>query len=388
MEGEEVARNHSLDILRGVAILMVLATHLANSFARGTPLADALSVGGRGVDLFFVLSGWLLGSQLFREANLTGTVAVRHFWARRWLRTMPAYYAVLFATFAQFVVQGKSDRFDWRYLLFLQNYLPERPFLGVTWSLCVEEHFYLLIAPAVWIGYRFRRAVAVLAVVVLALIVAHVAGFYTHRSDYHITETHVIFEQCGLGVLLAWLAVNRPRTWLALCRTSLQLAVLGLVLIGVAAVNRTVWAWWLPDWGTGGWAVIFGSWIVLANSSPFWRDRVRSRLLAFVASRAYSLYLVHIEAITLAKKLPLPAEVQAVAAFVLAFAMAEVLYRFVERPFNRLRERWTPSSRLSPSPLGGEGWGGGYEFATGRESVSPSAPPTPHPNPPPQGGRE
>lgn len=339
------ARNPALDILRAAAILMVLATHLANSFARDTPLARAVSVGGRGVDLFFVLSGFLLGTQLFREANATGTIGVRRFWVRRWLRTLPAYYAVLFATFAQRAVQGKSEWADSLYLVFLQNYLPERPFLGVTWSLCVEEHFYLIIAPLILLGFRHRWAVPLIVTVVLALIAAHVMGFYRHRDDHHMTETHVVFEQCGLGVLLAWLAVNRPAAWGRLCRVAAPLSLVSLALLVTAGVNRTLWDWWLPDWGTGGWAAIFGSWVLLANTSGV--QRVRSRVLEFIAQRAYSLYLVHIEAIRAAMKLPLPAEVQAVAAIVLAFVAAEVLYRAVERPFNRLREHWKPNNLAS-----------------------------------------
>jgi peptidoglycan/LPS O-acetylase OafA/YrhL len=66
--------------------------------------------------------------------------------------------------------------------------------------------------------------------------------------------------------------------------------------------------------------------------------------MSFIALRAYSLYLVHVEAIALAKKLPLPPEGQAGAAVVGAFLLAEILYRAVERPFNRRRDRWIPKA--------------------------------------------
>jgi peptidoglycan/LPS O-acetylase OafA/YrhL len=330
------ARNPALDWLRSAAILMVLATHLANQFAAGTDLAKALSVGGRGVDLFFVLSGFLLGSQLFREANATGTVEVRRFWIRRWLRTLPAYYAVLFATFLQLAATGKAELIDWRYLLFLQNYFERRPFLGVTWSLCVEEHFYLVIGPAILLAIRFPKSVWLFAAIVFALVGCHIAGLYRHRPDYHIAETHVVFEQCLVGVLLAWLAVNRPNRWGRCLNFAWPLFVASAIAIAIAVVNRTVWEWWLPDWGTGGWALIFGCWIPLANAGI----GRRIRWLEFVAVRAYSLYLVHIEAIVLAKKLPIASEAQFVVSIALAFALAEALHRAVERPFNRLRDRW------------------------------------------------
>ncbi len=332
------ARNPALDWLRAAAILMVLATHFANQFAGGTELAKALSVGGRGVDLFFVLSGFLLGSQLFRESNATGTVDVRRFWIRRWLRTLPAYYAVLFATFFQLAATGKANLIDWRYLIFLQNYLEHRPFLGVTWSLCVEEHFYLAIGPAILLAARYPKSAWCFAAIVLALVGLHIAGHYRHRPDYHITETHVLFEQCLAGVLLAWLAVNRPTTWGRMKRFAGPLFGVSLVLISIAAVNRTVWDWWLPDWGTGGWALVFVAWVVGAESITVRRVAI----LEFIASRAYALYLVHIEALVLARKLPLPPIGQLVAALAMSLIFAEILHRIVERPFNRLRNRWKP----------------------------------------------
>ena len=90
-----------------------------------------------------------------------------------------------------------------------------------------------------------------------------------------------------------------------------------------------------------GWAFLFAGWIVLANSSAFWRTAVKSRAISFVALRAYSIYLVHTEAIRAAEKLhALPTELQALLAVVLAFAGAEVLYRAVERPCYQLRDRW------------------------------------------------
>jgi peptidoglycan/LPS O-acetylase OafA/YrhL len=330
------ARNPALDWLRAAAILMVLATHFANQFAGGTSLANALSVGGRGVDLFFVLSGFLLGSQLFREANATGSVQVRRFWIRRWLRTLPAYYAVLLATYLQLAATGKVDLIDWRYLLFLQNYFEHRPFLGVTWSLCVEEHFYLAIGPAIFLAVRYPKSVWILAGLVLGLIGLHIAGFYRHRPDYHIAETHVLFEQCLVGVLLAWFAVNRPARWERWKRFAWPLAGASLGMIGLAVLNRVLWDWWLPDWGTGGWAILFASWLLLANAVAV----PRLAVFEFLARRAYSLYLVHIDAIVLARKLPIGIEWQLVTGILLAFGLAEILHRAVERPFDRLRDRW------------------------------------------------
>jgi peptidoglycan/LPS O-acetylase OafA/YrhL len=334
-------RNGSLDALRAAAIGMVLACHLTNTFLPGTGVASVAAVGGRGVDLFFVLSGWLLGSQLFREAERTGTIDVRRFWVRRWLRTLPAYHAMLLATFGQIVVQGRADRIDWRYLLFVQNYLPDMPYLGVTWSLCVEEHFYLAVAPAVWLAFRRRWGVWLVAVIASGLVAAHVAGWYPTHNTYEIYASHVRWEQCAAGVVLAWVAARRPRAWAWLVRRSLPLAGLATVLIVVAVLNATLWGWWLPGWGTFGWGLIFAAWVLRAVV----RERAVPAWIEFVATRAYAIYLVHVEAIAAVRHLgEMPAGVRMVLALGLAFALAEVLYRCVERPFMRLRER-LPTAR-------------------------------------------
>src|SRR4051812_7704774 len=91
------ARNPGLDTLRAVAIAAVVVTHLfPPSFtALGPKQRAVLDLGVRGVDLFFALSGYLVGGIAIREIQRLGTLRLPAFWARRWLRTLPAYYVVL-----------------------------------------------------------------------------------------------------------------------------------------------------------------------------------------------------------------------------------------------------------------------------------------------------
>jgi peptidoglycan/LPS O-acetylase OafA/YrhL len=335
-------RNASLDILRAAAILAVLACHTANNVLPAeSTLRQMLGVGGRGVDLFFVLSGFLLGQQLFKEAARTGTVDVRRFWIRRWLRTLPAYYACLLALFAAYIAVGKAEKIDWRYLVFLQNYLPdaERPYFGITWSLCVEEHFYLVIAPAVWWATRSRSAVAVCIGLTVGLIVLHALEIYDPQDEQGYTKaSQVWFSTCLVGVLLGWAKINRPVLWQALVQFSPYFSGIGLLMVLIAAENRTHWS--LPDWHAGGWAAIAAWWVVLAHRGPFFTEKVNLLFFRFVAARAYSVYLVHEFVLTAVREkvvaAPLP---KALMAVVLAFAAAEVLYRLVERPALRWRDR-------------------------------------------------
>jgi peptidoglycan/LPS O-acetylase OafA/YrhL len=146
--------NHSnrvfgLDVVRSVAILCVLACHWLIS-AYNTPSAGAAAncLATYGVDLFFVLSGYLIGGILIRDAESYGMSrdTIVNFWRRRWYRTLPNYYAYLLIAFA-------VDR-PWKfgrtrlvtlYPVFLQNFAWNiGPFYIASWSLAIEDWFYLL----------------------------------------------------------------------------------------------------------------------------------------------------------------------------------------------------------------------------------------------------
>ena len=337
------SRNGSLDILRAAAIGLVLACHFVNKFAEGSLLAAYTGVGGRGVDLFFVLSGWLLGGQLFRERLRTGRIDVRRFWFRRWLRTLPAYFVVLSAAYAQQAAKGRADETIFLYLIFVQNYLDYAPFFGVSWSLCVEEYFYLAVAPLAVLAGRSRTGLAVVAVVLALVLAFNAAVPYFAAPGSILTSsstTHMRFPQCLMGVLLAWLCVCRPRAWAVACRFALPLALVGLGFFVLGVLNAAAWSYILPDWGILGWGLIFTSWVLLANAGPFW-ENLHAWPTRYLAHRAYALYLTHGEAIALVRRVPgLSPAAQIVLAAVVALAVAELLYQFVERPGMNLRNRF------------------------------------------------
>jgi peptidoglycan/LPS O-acetylase OafA/YrhL len=143
----QTRRFAGLDGLRAVAILAVIWHHSPHSLE-----ATLARRGFLGVDLFFVLSGFLIATLLLREKRAYGRISLKDFWARRFLRLMPAYYLMLAAVAAayllakpgspeaQSIVSGMPV-----YALYLSNWIdPEAPFLGPTWSLATEEQFYLI----------------------------------------------------------------------------------------------------------------------------------------------------------------------------------------------------------------------------------------------------
>jgi peptidoglycan/LPS O-acetylase OafA/YrhL len=150
-QGEEFLRNSRLDILRAVAVLLVLGRHSTGPIFWN-------KVGWVGVDLFFVLSGFLISGLLFVEYQRTGDINWGLFFIRRGFKIYPAFYAMIFVTFLWQLVKHQGIR--WRpYLtevLFYQSYQPDRLW-GHTWSLAVEEHFYILLPLLLLLMVKFQR---------------------------------------------------------------------------------------------------------------------------------------------------------------------------------------------------------------------------------------
>ncbi|MBE7439820.1 MAG: acyltransferase [Spirochaetales bacterium] len=142
-----------IDVLRGIAILLVLAHHVIflPGYRHDPSSLQYITylIGWAGVDLFFVISGFLIGGLVFREIRDTGEFRIGRFYYRRALRILPVYYFLLAIVFLLI----SSASWTWSTLLghlfFLQNYTgflspASGAMLIHTWSLCIEEHFYLI----------------------------------------------------------------------------------------------------------------------------------------------------------------------------------------------------------------------------------------------------
>jgi peptidoglycan/LPS O-acetylase OafA/YrhL len=162
--------------------------------------------------------------------------------------------------------------------------------------------------------------------------------------------THLRYDQCAVGVILAAIATFAPRSWAFLSRALVGLVPLAIMLAlanlywRIAHVPRA-------DWEPLVWTAIFATFIVLANSNDFWRSSARIPGARYVADRAYAVYLLHVEAIALIRRIAgmhdghidLPLTLYLVLVWIVVLILAEVLYRVVERPFMRAREWFSPS---------------------------------------------
>lgn len=157
-------RNQWLDICRSLAISLVLLSHGRHFLIPAFPAAQNFKFGGfLGVELFFVLSGFLIGSIMLRSAKASRSAVswIPLFWTRRWLRTLPNYLLFLVLNFALASSIRPAELPNiFYYLTFTQNFAwAHPPFFGEAWSLAVEEIFYLL-SPLLIAAFMFFGATA------------------------------------------------------------------------------------------------------------------------------------------------------------------------------------------------------------------------------------
>ena len=142
-------RNDWLDLCRALAILLVMLSHGRVFLRSAMPWAEYFRFGGfLGVELFFVLSGFLIGGILIRLSRQGGTHWLGGFYARRWFRTLPNYYLFVLINILLVWWGTRPGELDevWKYLVFIQNLFGPHPlFFPEAWSLAVEEVFYLFI---------------------------------------------------------------------------------------------------------------------------------------------------------------------------------------------------------------------------------------------------
>lgn len=288
-----------LDSLRALAIFPVLLAHSWPDF-KLLPFASLGPAGWIGVDLFFVLSGFLITGILLDAKG--GPHYFRNFYARRGLRIWPLYFLVLTYVFLLLPylplpqdrqsVQGFSP---WYYLLYLQNfkYATGGPFpLAVTWSLAVEEHFYLL-WPLI-VGFARREHLARFLIALIAFITIFRFLFLPHFGNT--TASFLRFDEMAWGALLAcW--TRSPRYSEDRARRWARVGAWIIVPVVYCILKQPPWSWLRAHGlvytflGLG-----FLSWLALAlTASPTsWTLRfLNLRGLRYTGKISYGMYLLH-----------------------------------------------------------------------------------------------
>ncbi len=327
-----------MDFLRAIAILLVVLAHTILSYGAPKNLAP-LQLGGTGVDLFFVLSGWLLGGLLFKEAEKNNSIDIKRFWARRWMRTLPAYYTVLVLTIIQRYLTKENVEFPWEYFFFLQNYDANLSLFFVSWSLCVEEQFYLFIAPLLAFLTLLKRKTTTIVLLGLFLL-----PFLFRQADWYssVMETHVRVDGCLAGVLLAHIRYQYHSLWEKLTNIAPQIAFISIILYLFFFIARYNPSFGVNDPNKLLLAIIFGGWVLLANANTTWSNKLYFPGAKYIATRSYALYLLHPEILALLKRffIDIPFLFYLSMALIGSLILSEILYRIVEKPIMDARESY------------------------------------------------
>src|SRR5665213_1111160 len=242
----QLLRFHGLDTLRAAAILVVMLYHLNMYGLLPEALNPVASVGWAGVDLFFVLSGFLIGSQLLKPYLNGTTPSLKEFYARRAYRILPVFLTVLLLYITVPLWREAPGPYaPWQYLTFTWNLLllhyPEGRAFSHVWSLCVEEHFYLVLPlllllfmrkPAVWKTVLFVLAIVLGGIALRAWLLYHAIlkpdvphNLLMMRYIYYPTYSRL--DGLAIGVSLAILRSFRPSWWSRIARHGDLLLVCG-----------------------------------------------------------------------------------------------------------------------------------------------------------------
>jgi len=359
------ARLRGLDLLRAAAIVLVLMTHYCGFVSGQATFGVIGKVGWAGVDLFFVLSGYLIGNQLLAPAARGEPLSLKAFFVRRLLRTLPNYYVVLavYWLFPGPPLGGSSMASPWRFLSFTQNFgLAYGQTFTHSWSLCIEEQFYLLLPLVVLalarFGFPIRLAWGLLIGAIAAGMTTRAAAFALHGHDAFMAEVYYSSfcraDELLPGVAIALLRNFHPHAFGRLLRHANALCAAGL------AMSASVLTCIHLDWPTTSVTSTFGfslaalgfGLLTCAALAPHCvLNRVRIPGAPALALWSYAVYLVH-KPVFMAlrpqlERLHVDAGAPATVVAIMAAGIAGgwVLYRCVETPFMRLRARWTAGAR-------------------------------------------
>lgn len=366
-------RVFGLDFLRALAIGAVVVAHGFGFLMRHLPWWCGFigHSGFYGVELFFALSGFLIGNLLIRAASaLAQPDRLVTFYIRRWFRTLPLFW--LFIGFQILLELGLRQRHlsyseIVQHAFFLRNFNAlQITFFPESWSLAVEEWFYLLFPALLWLGLRAvsRFNVAFLSVVAAFFLFSTIARMieaphpYAHWPDWQRELVILRFDALMVGVFAAWISVNYPRAWYD---SRWIVGALGVIIL--FAMYASLWR--ITDhrleWSADSYfartfrfnlvSLGFAMLLPVASSWQLARETFASTAVRRIALWSYALYLVHFPFFQIVTKYT-PARwtssfAQGIAVTSLQFAavigISALLYRYYESRCTHLRERVAPA---------------------------------------------
>ena len=348
-----------LDGLRAVSILLVITAHTTD------PLYARLH-GAVGVTIFFVISGYLITTLLLREEERRGRARIKAFYIRRAFRILPLYYLTLLAYIVLIGIlhlqAGSSSlwhELPW-YLTYQNDLAPHGAgIFGQSWSLAVEEKYYLL-WPLVFVIPMLRKHRLTVA--------GGLAALTALASLWSATSYFAIYTPILLGCTVA-LVLDNP----ALYQRAVRLAITPVALLLIAGLI----AWDLSYDNGSDVHIVFSVMVALLFPAvlvgPRWLSGLLSnRVLVYIGTRSYAVYLIHRIAKGIVDRAVHPGSssvphelLHFVLIVILSLIAAEIMYRVVEHPMIELGRRLASTSRKDRTlPVGAEVSSGSTEISS------------------------
>src|SRR5579883_1654899 len=286
-----------LDFLRGIAILLVISCHPLVGTPQASPWEAIVFypfayTGWSGVDLFFVLSGFLISGLIFSEFKKTGGFQPLRFLIRRAFKIWPGYYVFLALTLPLLASVHVSMKYPnlLGELLFLQNYI-QPTFWPHTWSLAVEEQFYFCLALILYLAVGRFKSIKYIPYACLTIMVVALIGRFlrAQTGEFETLQSHLRADALAFGVLLGYLHSFFPERLGALVRPKKTLLfALLLIATGLAFHPKIYWFGYV----FGLTLAYLGYGLVLVHLVySSWKENAVLRTVSVIGVYSYSMYI-------------------------------------------------------------------------------------------------
>lgn len=367
---------YGLDHLRALAILFVFLFHYF-ILSGGQPewLPDFAKFGWTGVDLFFVLSGFLISSQLFGQIKQGQIISFKHFFLKRFFRIVPAFVVTVGLYFCVPYFREKESLPPlWKFLTFTQNLglnLKDFGTFSHAWSLCVEEHFYLFL-PIILILLQFTKLFKKSYWLLIALFLFGFAiriysfnqlylpkfgdensWLYWYKYIYYPTYNRL--DGLLVGVSIAGIYQFLPTVWSKISKYGNLFIILSLIVLTSAyflcldqmTFNASIFGFPII-------AIGYGFMVVGAVSPKSFLYKWNSKVTTLIATLSYALYLTHKGIIHMTHQLlndfKIDNNLMLLICLVTCIGFAYLLHLTIEKPFMKLRNRIIePKQNLPPT---------------------------------------
>ncbi|WP_420151772.1 acyltransferase family protein [Spirosoma sp.] len=398
-------RVFGLDVMRAIAILIVVDAHATIALKEYYDGAFWHHLLPDGVELFFVLSGFLIGGILIRSYEKKGTFngdLLLNFWTRRWFRTLPNYYLVLTGLIVTALLRAWRSGLQHtlpdgsilaKYFVFVQNFAQPIPnFFPETWSLAIEEWSYITLPLLLWTLHSLLSARLPRQRIVLLTILSIIIGTNLYRvflslqipvSDGEVEFRGMVatrLDAISYGVLGAYCRHYFPTYWTNR-RLQQRLFILGLVLTMLTALSASILALqFYFEWGVLSAYTVYKrtfyflvTGVNMALLLPFmegWRTATGAwarfgiaRAITHISLISYSMYLLNLTPImsNIIERIPTTSLTTGwlkVGLFwALVLVLSTLLFKFFEKPVTELRERLSAKEPTQLSEQRAEGSG-------------------------------